>query len=40
MQPKTFIDVSSHNGEISVDDYRALACQGVGGVVVKLTEDT
>ena len=40
VQPKTFIDVSSHNGNISVDDYRALARQGVGGVVVKLTEDT
>ena len=40
VQPKTFIDVSTHNGEISVDDYRALARQGVGGVVVKLTEDT
>lgn len=40
IQPKTFIDVSSHNGDISVDDYRALARQGVGGVVVKLTEDT
>jgi len=40
VQPKTFIDVSSHNGYISVDDYRALARQGVGGVVVKLTEDT
>ena len=40
VQPKTFIDVSSHNGEISVEDYRALARQGVGGVVVKLTEDT
>ena len=40
VQPKTFIDVSSHNGEISVDDYLALARQGVGGVVVKLTEDT
>ncbi|MCB7035681.1 GBS Bsp-like repeat-containing protein [Streptococcus salivarius] len=40
VQPKTFIDVSSHNGEISVDDYRVLARQGVGGVVVKLTEDT
>ena len=39
VQPKTFIDVSSHNGDISVDDYRALARQGVGGVVVKLTED-
>lgn len=40
VKPKTFIDVSSHNGDISVDDYRALARQGVGGVVVKLTEDT
>ena len=40
VQPKTFSDVSSHNGDISVDDYRALARQGVGGVVVKLTEDT
>ena len=40
VQPKTFIDVSSHNGDISVDDYSALARQGVGGVVVKLTEDT
>ena len=40
VQPKTFIDVSSHNGDISVDEYRALARQGVGGVVVKLTEDT
>lgn len=40
VQPKTFIDVSSHNGDISVEDYRALARQGVGGVVVKLTEDT
>ena len=40
VQPKTFIDVSTHNGDISVDDYRALARQGVGGVVVKLTEDT
>ena len=40
VQPRTFIDVSSHNGDISVEDYRALARQGVGGVVVKLTEDT
>ena len=40
VHPKTFIDVSSHNGDISVDDYCALARQGVGGVVVKLTEDT
>ena len=36
----SFVDVSSHNGHISVDDYRKLALQGVGGVVVKLTEGT
>ena len=36
----SFVDVSSHNGHISVDDYRKLAQQGVGGVVVKLTEGT
>ena len=40
VQPKSFVDVSSHNGEISIGDYRALANKGVGGVVVKLTEDT
>ena len=34
----TFVDVSSHNGHISVEDYRQLASKGVGGVVVKLTE--
>ena len=36
----SFVDVSSHNGHISVDDYRKLSQQGVGGVVVKLTEGT
>ena len=36
----TFVDVSSHNGHISVEDYRQLASKGVGGVVVKLTEGT
>jgi len=36
----SFVDVSSHNGHISIDDYRKLAQQGVGGVVVKLTEGT
>ena len=40
VQPKTFVDVSSHNGSISVNDYRTLANKGVGGVVVKLTEGT
>ena len=40
VQPKTFVDVSSHNGDISVEDYRVLANKGVGGVVVKLTENT
>ena len=40
VQPKTFVDVSSHNGSISVNDYHTLANKGVGGVVVKLTEGT
>ena len=40
VQPKSFVDASSHNGEISIGDYRTLANKGVGGVVVKLTEDT
>ena len=40
VQPKSFVDVSSHNGDISIGDYRTLADKGVGGVVVKLTEDT
>ena len=40
VQPKSFVDVSSHNGDISIGDYHTLANKGVGGVVVKLTEDT
>ena len=40
VQPKSFVDVGSHNGDISIGDYRTLANKGVGGVVVKLTEDT
>ena len=40
VQPQSFVDVSSHNGDISIGDYRTLANKGVGGVVVKLTEDT
>ena len=40
VQPKSFVDVSSHNGEISIGDYRTLANKGVGGVGVKWTEDT
>ncbi|MFS9343510.1 GBS Bsp-like repeat-containing protein [Streptococcus parasanguinis] len=40
VQPKSFVDVSSHNGDISIGDYRTLANKGVGGVVIKLTEDT
>ena len=40
VQPKSFVDVSSHNGDISIGDYRTLANKGVVGVVVKLTEDT
>ena len=40
VQPKSFVDVSSHNGDISIGDYRTLDNKGVGGVVVKLTEDT
>ncbi len=37
---RTFIDVSSHNGSLSVADYRTMMNQGVSGVVVKLTEGT
>ena len=40
VRPKSFVDVSSHNGYISVEDYQVLARKGVGGVVVKLTEGT
>ncbi|CRH90638.1 Lyzozyme M1 (1%2C4-beta-N-acetylmuramidase) [Chlamydia trachomatis] len=37
---QSFIDISSHNGELSTDDYRNLMQQGVAGVVVKLSEGT
>lgn len=37
---KGFIDVSSHNGVLSVDQYKTLKNAGVTGVVVKLTEGT
>ncbi|HEM4052549.1 autolysin AtlA [Streptococcus suis] len=33
-----FIDVSSHNGTLSVADYKTLAANGISGVVVKLSE--
>ncbi|SUN57142.1 GBS Bsp-like repeat-containing protein [Streptococcus equinus] len=35
-----FIDISSHNGVISVSEYQSLKRQGITGVVVKLTEGT
>ncbi|WP_158563505.1 MULTISPECIES: GH25 family lysozyme [Vagococcus] len=35
-----FVDVSSHQGEITVNDYLSMKKQGVTGVVVKLTEST
>ncbi|MBO0487273.1 GW dipeptide domain-containing protein [Vagococcus fluvialis] len=35
-----FVDVSSHQGNISVADYKVMKQQGVTGVVVKLTEST
>ena len=38
--PSYFIDISSHNGVISVSDYQRLKSQGITGVVVKLTERT
>ena len=37
---QAFIDISSHNGYLSVADYNALKVQGIYGVVVKLTEGT
>ena len=40
VKKSTFVDVSSHNGHISKEDYQRLAKKGVSGVVVKLTEGT
>lgn len=37
---KSFIDVSSHNGNLTVDNYKTIKSYGVEGVVVKLTEAT
>lgn len=36
--PKDFIDVSSHNGYLSVEAYETMKNYGITGVVVKLTE--
>jgi GH25 family lysozyme M1 (1,4-beta-N-acetylmuramidase)/membrane-bound acyltransferase YfiQ involved in biofilm formation len=36
----SFIDISSHNGDLSVNDYNIMKQYGVKGVVVKLTEYT
>lgn len=38
--PSYFIDISSHNGSISVAEFKSLKQQGIQGVVVKLTEGT
>lgn len=37
---KDFIDISSHNGSISVANYNTMKSYGVKGVIVKLTEYT
>ncbi|MGX7203917.1 GH25 family lysozyme [Enterococcus pingfangensis] len=37
---KSFIDISSHNGALSVNDFLNMKKYGVAGVVVKLTEAT
>lgn len=37
---KNFVDVSSHNGEISVAEYKKMKSYGITGVSVKLTEGT
>lgn len=40
-QPRVdFIDISSWNGELSVEQFKQMKSQGVKGVVVKLTEGT
>ncbi len=35
-----FIDISSHNGEISVEQFQKMKNTGIKGVVVKLTESS
>lgn len=37
---KNFIDVSSHNGIITVDEYKKIKSYGITAVAVKLTEGT
>ncbi|MDT2758350.1 GH25 family lysozyme [Enterococcus xiangfangensis] len=37
---KSFVDISSHNGALSVNDFLNMKKYGVAGVVVKLTEAT
>lgn len=37
---KSFVDISSHNGNISVANFQKMKDYGVTGVVVKLTEAT
>lgn len=37
---KDFIDVASHQGSISTNDYQIIKNEGVKGVSVKLTEGT
>jgi GH25 family lysozyme M1 (1,4-beta-N-acetylmuramidase) len=37
---KSFVDISSHNGNISVANFQKMMSYGVTGVVVKLTEAT
>lgn len=37
---KDFVDISSHNGALSVDNFNEMKKYGVKGVVVKLTEYT
>lgn len=37
---KSFIDVSSHNGTISANQFKSMKNYGVTGVIVKLTEGT
>lgn len=35
-----FIDISSHNGALSIADFQRIKSYGINGVVVKLTEST
>lgn len=37
---KSFVDISSHNGNISVANFQKMMSYGITGVVVKLTEAT